>query len=158
DLQDCDGSQSQHFWLMPDGTIQIYNQCLTVNGTGNGAPVVLSGCNGGGGQQWNRSGNASGTLKNPASGRCLDDPGASTSPGTALQLYDCNGSSAQNWTWPGTPYVEGWVARLIGAIVGGLAGMLAYSVCLAFFTVTTAGTFTPGALGFCAFWWTFTWT
>ncbi|BEP13309.1 hypothetical protein acdb102_16200 [Acidothermaceae bacterium B102] len=31
-------------------------------------------------------------------GRCLDDPSGSTTSGTLVQLYDCNGSSAQVWT------------------------------------------------------------
>ncbi|MEU7299567.1 ThuA domain-containing protein [Streptomyces sp. NPDC007189] len=31
-------------------------------------------------------------------GKCVDVAGAGTANGTAVQLYDCNGSSAQNWT------------------------------------------------------------
>ncbi|MFD9687772.1 ricin-type beta-trefoil lectin domain protein [Kitasatospora sp. NPDC059088] len=31
-------------------------------------------------------------------GKCVDIAGASTANGTAVQLYDCNGSNAQNWT------------------------------------------------------------
>ncbi|MGV9649981.1 ricin-type beta-trefoil lectin domain protein [Streptomyces sp. NPDC003554] len=31
-------------------------------------------------------------------GKCLDVAGASSTNGTAVQLYDCNGTSAQNWT------------------------------------------------------------
>ena len=34
-----------------------------------------------------------------ASGRCLDVPGASTTNGTQVQLWDCNGTNAQRWTW-----------------------------------------------------------
>lgn len=32
-----------------------------------------------------------------ASGRCLDVPGWSTTPGTALDLWDCNGGGNQSW-------------------------------------------------------------
>ncbi|MEZ0109886.1 hypothetical protein ABH920_003900 [Catenulispora sp. EB89] len=32
-------------------------------------------------------------------GKCLDDANQGTANGNAVQLYDCNGSSAQNWTW-----------------------------------------------------------
>ncbi|MDQ2740414.1 MAG: RICIN domain-containing protein, partial [Actinomycetota bacterium] len=39
--------------------------------------------------------------RNPVSGRCLDDPAASTTDGTRLELYDCNGTSAQIWSLPG---------------------------------------------------------
>lgn len=31
-------------------------------------------------------------------GKCLDVAGGSTTNGTAVQLYDCNGSTAQRWT------------------------------------------------------------
>ncbi|MFE2427532.1 ricin-type beta-trefoil lectin domain protein [Streptomyces sp. NPDC059373] len=31
-------------------------------------------------------------------GKCIDIAGASTTNGTAVQLYDCNGTSAQQWT------------------------------------------------------------
>jgi poly(3-hydroxybutyrate) depolymerase len=34
-----------------------------------------------------------------ASGRCLDVPSVSTSNGTQLQLWDCNGGSNQRWTY-----------------------------------------------------------
>ena len=31
-------------------------------------------------------------------GKCVDVAGANTANGTAVQLYDCNGSNAQQWT------------------------------------------------------------
>ncbi|MCI3279331.1 ricin-type beta-trefoil lectin domain protein, partial [Streptomyces cylindrosporus] len=34
-------------------------------------------------------------------GKCVDVAGASSANGTAVQLYDCNGTSAQNWSNPG---------------------------------------------------------
>ncbi|MER6467870.1 ricin-type beta-trefoil lectin domain protein [Streptomyces collinus] len=34
-------------------------------------------------------------------GKCLDVAGANSANGTAVQLYDCNGSTAQQWTLPG---------------------------------------------------------
>jgi hypothetical protein len=34
---------------------------------------------------------------NPPSGRCLDVPNSVTTNGTQLQLWDCNGTGAQNW-------------------------------------------------------------
>ncbi|MFJ3407838.1 RICIN domain-containing protein [Promicromonospora sp. NPDC090134] len=38
------------------------------------------------------------TLQGVASGRCLDVPGGVAADGAALQIYDCNGSAAQQWT------------------------------------------------------------
>jgi hypothetical protein len=31
--------------------------------------------------------------------KCIDDAGASTNSGAAIQIWTCNGTSAQNWTW-----------------------------------------------------------
>src|ERR1700742_1788355 len=31
-------------------------------------------------------------------GKCVDVAGAATANGTAIQLYDCNNTGAQNWT------------------------------------------------------------
>jgi hypothetical protein len=38
-----------------------------------------------------------GSLYNPQSGRCLDDPAGNTASGTQLQIYDCNGLWTQVW-------------------------------------------------------------
>jgi hypothetical protein len=32
------------------------------------------------------------------SGRCIDDPNSSTTNGTQMQLFDCNGNANQRWT------------------------------------------------------------
>ncbi|GLZ79596.1 hypothetical protein Afil01_44030 [Actinorhabdospora filicis] len=37
-------------------------------------------------------------------GRCLDAVGGGTANGTAVQLYDCNGSSAQKWVYDSTVF------------------------------------------------------
>ncbi|MEU2774808.1 glycoside hydrolase domain-containing protein, partial [Streptomyces sp. NPDC007162] len=39
----------------------------------------------------------SGTLTETATGKCVDDAGAGTSNGTAIQIHTCNGTSAQTW-------------------------------------------------------------
>ncbi len=36
-------------------------------------------------------------IKGVGSGRCLDVPNASTTDGTQVQLYDCNGRTNQQW-------------------------------------------------------------
>ncbi|MDT5032598.1 MAG: hypothetical protein QOC94_2769, partial [Actinoplanes sp.] len=38
-------------------------------------------------------------IKSNFSGRCIDIPGGNTSDGTGLQMWDCNGSAAQKWTF-----------------------------------------------------------
>lgn len=37
-------------------------------------------------------------LRSAASGRCLDVAGNSTTPGAAIQIWDCNGVAGQGWT------------------------------------------------------------
>ncbi|WP_169983096.1 polysaccharide deacetylase family protein [Microbispora sp. H10836] len=44
------------------------------------------------------SGGGSGAIRGVASGRCLDVPNASTSDGTQVQLWDCNGQTNQIWS------------------------------------------------------------
>ena len=34
-----------------------------------------------------------------ASGKCIDDAGASANNGAAIQIWTCNGTNAQSWTW-----------------------------------------------------------
>jgi poly(hydroxyalkanoate) depolymerase family esterase len=41
---------------------------------------------------------ASGALRAVGAGKCLDVNGATTAPGTQLQIWDCNGGSNQTWT------------------------------------------------------------
>ena len=43
-------------------------------------------------------GGSVGALHAVGAGKCLDDPGGSTSGGTQMQIYGCNGQSNQTWT------------------------------------------------------------
>lgn len=71
-------------------------KCVDVSGDdmgGNGAAVQLWDCQSYAKDQfWTWSGQTLRTL-----GRCLDVQGGGTVNGTPLQLYDCNGTGAQNW-------------------------------------------------------------
>jgi hypothetical protein len=60
-------------------------------------PVEIWDCNGGANQVWQPY---DGGYVNPVSGRCLDDPGFSTTDGTQLDIWDCNGGINQQWTLP----------------------------------------------------------
>ncbi|MFD5077171.1 ricin-type beta-trefoil lectin domain protein [Streptomyces sp. NPDC058371] len=94
-------------WRNPDGSKALiaYNDAstaktVTINWGGQHATYSLpgktsatftwSGTQSGGGDQ-------SGSFVGLA-GKCLDLAGASSANGTAVQLYDCNGSTAQKWT------------------------------------------------------------
>ncbi|MFF3688948.1 ricin-type beta-trefoil lectin domain protein [Streptomyces sp. NPDC002187] len=95
-------------WRNPDGSKALiaYNdssdaQTMTVNWGGRrytyslpgrtSATFTWSGAQSGGGSE------RSGALVGQA-GKCLDVAGGADADGTAVQLWDCNGSAAQRWT------------------------------------------------------------
>jgi hypothetical protein len=62
------------------------------------------------------SGSATGPVTSGISGKCLDDYGNSTTNGAIADLWDCNGTGAQNWTdTGGTLQVNGKCLDIIGA-------------------------------------------
>ncbi|MEU6684086.1 endo-1,4-beta-xylanase [Streptomyces sp. NPDC046832] len=71
---------------------------LLFNGDGSKKPAytaVLNALNGG----TSTPPSGSGQIKGAGSGRCLDVPGAGTTDGTQLQLWDCHGNANQQWTY-----------------------------------------------------------
>jgi hypothetical protein len=51
-----------------------------------------------GAQVWHPQ--AGGAIVNAQSGKCLDDTGWSTTPGTQVQIWDCTGGANQSWSQP----------------------------------------------------------
>ncbi len=60
--------------------------------------AVLNALNGGDGNPDPEEPGDGTAVKGVGSGRCLDVPNASTTDGTQVQLYDCNGRTNQQWT------------------------------------------------------------
>jgi Ricin-type beta-trefoil lectin domain/Glycosyl hydrolase family 31 C-terminal domain/Glycosyl hydrolases family 31 TIM-barrel domain/Domain of unknown function (DUF5110) len=103
-LYTCNHTAAQQVSYRPDSTVRVLGKCLTADGTGNNAAVTIATCSGAPTQAWTHRSGPDGTLLNPASGRCLDVPGANTTPGAVqLQLYDCNTTAAQRWRLPPGP-------------------------------------------------------
>ena len=96
-IASCDASPSQNWTVTSSGTLQINGKCLDIyrDEKTNKAPVELWTCTGGANQQWHAT---AGTLVNPVSGKCLEDP--STTPGAQLEIYTCNGGANQQWNLP----------------------------------------------------------
>ncbi|WP_378789308.1 endo-1,4-beta-xylanase [Nonomuraea fastidiosa] len=72
---------------------------LLFDGNGNkkaAYTAVLNALNGGSSTEPPVEGE--GQIKGEGSGRCIDVPNGSTSDGTAVQLWDCNGGTNQQWT------------------------------------------------------------
>jgi hypothetical protein len=74
-------------------------KCLDIyrEGNANNTPVELWTCTGKANQQWQM---LNGTLVNPASRQCLDDPGFNTTDGTQLDIFTCDGGANQQWSLP----------------------------------------------------------
>ena len=110
----CSSATGEQWTVPGDGSLMALGKCADVNhsGTTNNTIVQLWTCNGSGAQRWTY--NASNKeLVNPESGRCLDDPGSSTS-GAQLIIFDCNAAANQQWTLP--------AAAPTGPITSGVAG------------------------------------
>ncbi|MER5204124.1 endo-1,4-beta-xylanase [Streptomyces sp. NPDC002825] len=75
---------------------------LLFNGDGSKKPAytsVLNALNAGSPTPTPTPSPGAGQIKGVASGRCLDVPGASTTDGTQLNLWDCNNAANQQWTY-----------------------------------------------------------
>jgi hypothetical protein len=97
----CNGTSAQQWTVVQAGsTLQVLGKCLDINagGTADGTTVDLYTCNNTGAQVFIPQSN--GSLYNPQSNKCLDDPNSSTTPGTQLQIWDCNGGANQHWQLP----------------------------------------------------------
>jgi GH25 family lysozyme M1 (1,4-beta-N-acetylmuramidase) len=108
----CSASSAQAWTYASDGTLRIDNKCLTIPAAAQGAQVGLQPCASAAAQQWRLAypkalnpalvGHPT-TLVNPWSGMCLADPGFSTTSGTQVQLWPCDGYADQSWTLPAGP-------------------------------------------------------
>ncbi len=61
------------------------------------------------------------TIKGQASNRCLDVPGASTTNGTQIQLWDCHGNSNQRWTYTASKQLQVYGSKCLDASGQGTA-------------------------------------
>lgn len=104
----CNGTTAQQWRLTAtsDGYVRIDNRNNTSQvvdvadvSTSDSAPVHLWTYGGGANQQWLPVDEGGGAYRfvNRNSGKCLDDPGASTADSVQFVQYTCNGSAAQRF-------------------------------------------------------------
>ena len=75
---------------------------VTGASTGDGAGLQLMPYVSNPAQQWKLPSPLTGEIHGIGSGRCLDVPHGSTEASTQVQIYDCNGTLAQQWTYDPT--------------------------------------------------------
>jgi hypothetical protein len=75
------------------------NKCLDVSGTADGSELQQYDCYNGTNQQFTLRNTSNGYVEivDRRSGKCVDVPGYSTSNGTILKIYPCNGGNNQQW-------------------------------------------------------------
>jgi Lysozyme like domain/Ricin-type beta-trefoil lectin domain len=97
-IRRCARRHAQEQWTIIPHTIYHGTLCLSA-GAGGGQPAVtLAACDGSDGQIWNTyRGNQ---LRIGQNGDCLDDPGASRAPGTALDTAPCTATRQETWWLP----------------------------------------------------------
>jgi Ricin-type beta-trefoil lectin domain-like/Concanavalin A-like lectin/glucanases superfamily len=124
--------QFDNLSVTPIGTPPIANAYEVVNkNSGKALSVdangftVQSSYTGVAAQQWQLTGDGSGwlTVTNVGSGKVLDVPGGSTSPGTQLEQWTANGGTNQQWqlrpNGDGTYQIFGRRAGLVAGVGGG---------------------------------------
>jgi hypothetical protein len=105
------GLDRQKFAILKSGTSSNWQlatrldtkKCIgpVGNGTDNATRIEVQDCNGSGSQAWTitvAARTAAFTLKNVASGRCLEVPSGVTTDGAPLQLFDCTNGNNQRFT------------------------------------------------------------
>jgi beta-glucosidase len=103
DINTCNASTAQVWTTAADGTVRAFGKCLQVTGggTASGTTVELDACvTGSAAQQW--AVGPDGWVLNPASGKCLTDPGNTTTDSTQQQIAACAGATGQKWALPST--------------------------------------------------------
>ncbi|MYS20458.1 endo-1,4-beta-xylanase (glycosyl hydrolase family 10) [Streptomyces sp. DvalAA-14] len=99
------GVDDGHSWIpgtFPGyGAATMYDSNYQAKPAYNAAVAALGGSSGGGSGGTTGGGGGGGTsgaLRAVAAGRCLDVPNSSTTPGTQVQIWDCNGQANQRWS------------------------------------------------------------
>ncbi|MET8231220.1 glycoside hydrolase N-terminal domain-containing protein [Micromonospora sp. NPDC005298] len=95
-LWDCSGAANQIWTREADNTIRNRGRCLAPAGTTNGAAATITTCGTATNHRWTYDTTAR-TLRNQATGTCLDANGGGTANNTAVILWPCTTATNQQW-------------------------------------------------------------
>ncbi|MGH6654217.1 MAG: glycoside hydrolase family 3 C-terminal domain-containing protein [Actinocrinis sp.] len=127
-IYDCNGSAAQ-VW-QPQANGELVNpqsgRCLTDPGSSLviGTQTQISTCTAASSQLWHSPASGSGGGTGPTGqitgyvGLCLDVRSASSTDGTPVQVYTCNGTNAQQWTVQGDGTLRA-LGKCLDVIAGG---------------------------------------
>lgn len=94
----CGSGAGRQQWRLAGQAIRDGSYCLSVASPAKTAAVQLRRCNGSSYQQWTALGN--GLLRNALGQRCLRDPDAAVSVGTAVDVGSCVAVPSRVWWLP----------------------------------------------------------
>jgi hypothetical protein len=98
-------------------------------------------------------GGPTGTIVGADSGRCVDVPGASQTPGTQVALWDCNGGANQQWTATAAGELQVYGSDCLDAAGQSAGAKVDIATCTGGanqkWTTNADGTITSGQSGLC---------
>ncbi len=94
DAYGCNDTAAQQ-WVFANQTLTFDGKCMDIAKTTTAVNLIdLAACTGAPNQTWTLTNSA---LVNPATGKCLDNPGTDPTQGLQLDLAVCDGSDRQQW-------------------------------------------------------------
>lgn len=99
-IYDCHGQANQRFLFTPEGELRVFDGawCVQPASASAGASAVIAACTGAANQKWVR--NANGAVVHTASSLCLDVSGQATANSSTVVVWNCNGQTNQQWSFP----------------------------------------------------------
>ncbi|RYZ40138.1 MAG: glucose dehydrogenase, partial [Myxococcaceae bacterium] len=99
-IYDCHGQGNQRFLFTPEGELRVFDGawCVQPATATAGGRAVIAACTGAANQRWVR--NANGTVVHTPSSLCLDVAGQATANSSPVNVWNCNGQTNQQWSFP----------------------------------------------------------
>jgi hypothetical protein len=96
-------------------------KCLSSGAGTDGTPLALAACGGAPDQKWTVA--PDGTIR--SKGLCMDAAWGGTAPGTVIQVANCSGNPAQQFSLRGTTVYSKQAGRCLGVVGSGTGIRLA---------------------------------